>query len=120
MTGVQTCALPIFAITSPLITNNDGSKMGKTADGAIWLDENKLSNYDFYQFWRNVNDADVPKFLNLFTKLPHEEISKLSKLKGQEINEAKKILAFEDRKSTRLNSSHVVISYAVFCLKKKK
>jgi len=75
--------------------------MGKTTDGAIWLDENKLSNYDFYQFWRNVNDADVPKFLNLFTKLPHEEISKLSKLKGQEINEAKKILAFEVTKITR-------------------
>ena len=90
-----------FAITSPLITNNDGSKMGKSADGAIWLDENKLSNYDFYQFWRNINDADVPKFLNLFTKLPHEEISKLSKLKDQEINEAKKILAFEVIKITR-------------------
>ena len=57
-----------FAITSPLITNNDGSKMGKTADGAIWLDEKKLKNYDFYQFWRNVDDADVSKFLYLFTK----------------------------------------------------
>ena len=90
-----------FAITSPLITNNDGSKMGKTADGAIWLDECKLSNYDFYQFWRNVDDADVLKFLHLFTKLPLEEISKLSKLKGQEINEAKKILAFEVTKITR-------------------
>ena len=90
-----------FAITSPLITNNDGSKMGKTADGAIWLDECKLSNYDFYQFWRNVDDADVPKFLHFFTKLPLEEISKLSKLKGQEINEAKKILAFEVTKITR-------------------
>ena len=90
-----------FAITSPLITNNDGTKMGKTADGAVWLDENKLSNYDFYQFWRNVDDADVPKFLNLFTKLPHEEISKLSKLKDKEINEAKKILAFEVTKITR-------------------
>jgi len=90
-----------FAITSPLITNNDGSKMGKTADGAIWLDENKLSNYDFYQFWRNVDDADVSRFLNLFTKLPLEEISKLSKLKGQEINEAKKILAFAVTKITR-------------------
>jgi len=90
-----------FAITSPLITNNDGSKMGKTADGAIWLDECKLSNYDFYQFWRNVDDADVPLFLHLFTKLPLEEISKLSKLKGQEINEAKKILAFEVTKITR-------------------
>ena len=90
-----------FAITSPLITNNDGSKMGKTADGAIWLDEKKLSNYDFYQFWRNVNDSDVPKFINLFTKLPIEERKKLSKLKDQEINEAKKILAFEVTKITR-------------------
>ena len=90
-----------FAITSPLITNNDGSKMGKTADGAIWLDECKLSNYDFYQFWRNADDTDVPKFLHFFTKLPLEEISKLSKLKGQEINEAKKILAFEVTKITR-------------------
>ena len=90
-----------FAITSPLITNNDGSKMGKTADGAIWLDESKLSNYDFFQFWRNVDDADVSKFLHLFTKLPLGEISKLSKLKGQEINEAKKILAFEVTKITR-------------------
>ena len=84
-----------FAITSPLITNNDGSKMGKTADGAVWLDENKLSNYDFFHFWRNVDDSNVPKFLNLFTKLPLKEIVKLEKLKGQEINEAKKILAFE-------------------------
>ncbi len=90
-----------FAITSPLITNNDGSKMGKTADGAIWLDEKKLSNYDFYQFWRNVNDSDVPKFINLFTKLPIEERKKLSMLKDQEINEAKKILAFEVTKITR-------------------
>jgi tyrosyl-tRNA synthetase len=90
-----------FAITSPLITNNDGSKMGKTADGAIWLDESKISNYDFYQFWVNVDDADVSKFLHLFTKLTLEERSKLSKLKGQEINEAKKILAFEVTKITR-------------------
>ena len=90
-----------FAITSPLVTNNDGSKMGKTADGAIWLDEKKLSNYDFYQFWRNVNDSDVPKFINLFTKLPIEERKKLSKLKDQEINDAKKILAFEVTKITR-------------------
>jgi len=90
-----------FAITSPLITNNDGSKMGKTADGAIWLDEKKLKNYDFYQFWRNVDDADVSKFLYLFTKIPLEEISKLSKLKDKEINEAKKILAFEVTKITR-------------------
>ena len=90
-----------YAITSPLITNNDGSKMGKTADGAIWLDENKISNYDFYQFWRNTDDADVSRFLNLFTKLPLNEIKKLSNLKGKEINEAKKILAYEITKITR-------------------
>jgi tyrosyl-tRNA synthetase len=90
-----------FAITSPLITNNDGSKMGKTVDGAIWLDENKLGNYDFYQFWRNVEDSDVPKFLNFFTTLPQAEITKLSKLKGKEINDAKKILAYEVTKITR-------------------
>jgi len=90
-----------FAITSPLITNNDGSKMGKTSDGAIWLDEKKLSNFNFFQYWRNVDDSDVHRFLNLFTKLPQDEIIKLSKLKGQEINEAKKILAFEVIKITR-------------------
>ena len=90
-----------YAITSPLITNNDGSKMGKTSDGAIWLDEHKLSNYDFYQFWRNIDDADVTKFLKLFTKLNLKEIAKLSKLKDQEINEAKKILAYEVTKITR-------------------
>ena len=90
-----------FGITSPLITNNDGSKMGKTVNGAIWLDERKLSNYDFYQFWRNIDDANISKFLNLFTKLPISEIKKLSKLKGKEINEAKKILAFEVTKISR-------------------
>ena len=90
-----------FAITSELITNNDGSKMGKTATGAIWLDENKLSNYDFYQFWINIDDRNVPSFLKLFTKLPLEEINKLSDLKDKEINEAKKILAFEVTKIVR-------------------
>ena len=90
-----------FAITSPLITNNDGTKMGKTASGAIWLDEKKMSNYDFYQYWRNIDDTNVSKFLSLFTTLPLNEISKLSKLKGQEINEAKKVLAFEITKMTR-------------------
>ena len=90
-----------FAITSPLITNNDGSKMGKTANGAIWLDERKLSNYNFYQFWRNIDDSNVEKFLNLFTKLPINEIKKLSRLKGKEINESKKILAFEVTKIAR-------------------
>ncbi len=90
-----------YALTSPLITNSDGSKMGKTAKGAVWLDENKLSNFDFYQFWRNVNDEDVEKFLKLFTKIDLKEIRKLSQLKGQETNEAKKILAFEVTKITR-------------------
>jgi len=90
-----------YALTSPLITNNDGSKMGKTAKGAVWLDKNKLSNFDFYQFWRNVNDEDVENFLKLFTKIDLKEITKLSQLKGQESNEAKKILAFEVTKITR-------------------
>ena len=90
-----------FGITSPLITNTDGAKMGKTAEGAIWLDEKKLSNYDFFQFWRNVDDEFVPKFLNLFTKLPISEIKKLSLLKNEEINESKEILAFEVTKIVR-------------------
>jgi len=90
-----------FGITSPLITNSDGSKMGKTAEGAIWLNKNKISSLDFYQFWRNVNDNDVSKFLHLFTKIPLVEIKKLSKLKNQEINEAKKILAYEVTKIVR-------------------
>ncbi len=90
-----------YALTSPLITNTDGTKMGKTSKGAIWLDESKLSNFEFYQFWRNINDDQVVKFLKLFTKISLNEISKLSKLKGEEINEAKKILAFEVTKITR-------------------
>ena len=90
-----------YGITSSLITNSDGSKMGKTADGAVWLDPDKISNYDFFQYWRNINDADVKKFLHLFTKLPLNEIKKLSELKNQEINEAKKILAFEITKIVR-------------------
>ena len=90
-----------YGITSPLITNPDGSKMGKTADGAIWLDERKLSNYNFYQFWRNVDDSNVVRFLYLFTKIPIEEIKKLSSLKDKEINEAKKILAYEVTKLVR-------------------
>ena len=90
-----------FGITSPLITNSDGSKMGKTADGAVWLNKDKISSLDFFQFWRNVNDDDVPKFLNLFTKLSLEETKKLSLLRGQEINEAKKILAYEVTKIVR-------------------
>jgi len=90
-----------FGITSPLITNSDGSKMGKTADGAVWLNKEKISNLDFFQFWRNVNDQDVSRFLYLFTKLPLGEIKKLSALKNKEINEAKKILAYEVTKIVR-------------------
>jgi len=90
-----------FGITSPLITNPDGSKMGKTANGAIWLDEKKLSHYDFFQFWRNVDDTNVGKFLYLFTKIPINEIKKLSKLKDKEINVAKEYLAFEVTKIVR-------------------
>jgi len=90
-----------FGITSPLITNSDGSKMGKTTDGAIWLNKNKISSLDFFQFWRNVNDNDVSRFLYLFTKLPLYEIKKLSLLKDQEINDAKQILAYEVTKIVR-------------------
>ena len=90
-----------FGITSPLITNSDGTKMGKTADGAVWLNKDKISSLDFFQFWRNVDDNDVSRFLYLFTKLPLKEIEKLSLLKNQEINEAKKILAYEVTKIVR-------------------
>lgn len=90
-----------FGITSPLITNNDGSKMGKTADGAVWLNKDKISRLDFFQFWRNIDDIYVTKFLYLFTKLPLKEIKKLSLLRDKEINEAKKILAYEVTKIVR-------------------
>ena len=92
-----------FGITSPLITNSDGIKMGKTSNGAVWLNKNKISSLDFFQFWRNINDKDVSRFLYLFTKLPLNEIKKLSLLKNQEINEAKKILAYEVTKIVRGN-----------------
>jgi len=90
-----------YALTSHLITNTDGSKMGKTAKGAIWLDQSKLSNFEFYQFWRNVDDTYIERFLKLFTKITLNEIKKLSELKGEEINEAKKVLAFEVTKIVR-------------------
>lgn len=84
-----------FGMTSPLITTADGGKMGKTAQGAIWLREDKLPVFDFWQFWRNTQDADVGRFLKLFTDLPLDEIDRLASLQGAEINEAKKILADE-------------------------
>jgi len=85
----------LFGLTSPLITTASGAKMGKTAAGAVWLNEEKLSSYDYWQYWRNTEDADVGRFLKLFTDLPLEEIARLEKLQGAEINEAKIILANE-------------------------
>ena len=85
----------LFGFTCPLITTASGAKMGKTAAGAVWLNPKRLSPYDYYQFWRNADDADVVRFLKLFTDLSLEEIAKLEKLSGAEINEAKKILASE-------------------------
>ena len=85
----------LLALTCPLLTTASGSKMGKTAAGAVWLNEQQLSAYDYWQFWRNTEDADVPRFLKLFTVLPMDEIAKLEALGGAEINEAKKVLATE-------------------------
>ena len=85
----------VFGLTTPLLTKADGSKMGKSANGAIWLNSEKLSPYEFWQFWRNTLDADVGKFLKLFTELPVSECDRLGSLKGQNINEAKIILANE-------------------------
>jgi tyrosyl-tRNA synthetase len=90
MNGAQ-----LFALTSPLITTSSGAKMGKTAAGAVWLDAGMVSPYDYWQFWRNTEDNDVERFLKYFTVMPLSEISRLAALKGQEINEAKKILATE-------------------------
>ncbi|MDP4177917.1 MAG: tyrosine--tRNA ligase [Bacillota bacterium] len=86
---------PAFAMTCTLLTNSEGKKMGKTVSGAVWLDKEKMSPYDFYQYWRNVNDADVEKCLALLTFLPMDEVRRLGALKDKEINEAKKVLAFE-------------------------
>jgi tyrosyl-tRNA synthetase len=83
----------LFALTTPLLTTASGAKMGKTAQGAIWLNADQCSPYDFWQYWRNTEDADVVRFLKLFTTLPMSEIDKLAGLKGAEINEAKKALA---------------------------
>src|SRR5579859_6134167 len=83
----------LFALTTPLLTTASGAKMGKTAQGAVWLNADQFSPYDFWQYWRNTEDADVVRFLRLFTILPMSEIDKLAQLKGAEINEAKKALA---------------------------
>ncbi len=85
----------LYALTCPLLTTASGAKMGKTASGAIWLNEEQLSAYEYWQFWRNTEDADVGRFLRLFTTLPMAEIAKLAALQGAEINDAKKVLATE-------------------------
>ena len=85
----------LYALTSSLITTSSGAKMGKTASGAVWLSADKLSPYDYWQYWRNTADADVSRFLKLFTVLPMDEIARLSNLRAAEINEAKKVLATE-------------------------
>ncbi len=87
-----------FGLTTPLLTTASGGKMGKTASGAVWLNADMLSPYDYWQYWRNAEDADVGRFLRLFTALPLDEIARLEKLQGAEINEAKKILADEATK----------------------
>jgi tyrosyl-tRNA synthetase len=84
-----------FGITTPLITTASGAKMGKTAQGAVWLSAERVSPYDYWQFWRNTEDADVGRFLGLFTELPMPEVARLGALEGAEVNEAKKILATE-------------------------
>ena len=88
----------LFALTAPLLTTASGKKMGKTEGGAVWLNADMFSPYDYYQFWRNTEDGDVGRMMKVFTTLPMDEIAKLEALQGQEINEAKKVLAFEATK----------------------
>ena len=93
--GRRMAGADLFALTSPLLATASGAKMGKTAAGAVWLNPARLSAYDFWQYWRNAEDADVGRFLRLFTELPLPEIARLEALNGQEVNDAKKILATE-------------------------
>jgi len=85
----------LYALTTPLLTKSSGEKMGKSASGAVWLNGDLFSPYDFWQYWRNTEDADVGRFLKIFTRLPLDEIARLASLGGSEINEAKKVLATE-------------------------
>jgi tyrosyl-tRNA synthetase len=89
------CDAELFGVTSPLITTSSGAKMGKTASGAVWLNADMRSPYEYWQFWRNTEDRDVGRFLRLFTEMPESEIARLEQLEGAELNEAKKILATE-------------------------
>ncbi len=93
--GHRMSDVQLYALTSPLLTTASGNKMGKTASGAVWLDAKLLPVFEFWQYWRNTEDADVGRFLKLFTKLPLDEVARLAALGGAEINEAKKVLATE-------------------------
>jgi tyrosyl-tRNA synthetase len=93
--GRRTEGVELFGLTTPLLTTSSGAKMGKTAAGAVWLNPDMLSPYDYWQFWRNAEDADAPRFLKLFTELSLDEIDRLAALQGAELNEAKKVLATE-------------------------
>ena len=93
--GRRTDGRGLFGLTTPLITTSSGAKMGKSAQGAVWLNAERLSPYDYWQFWRNTEDADVGRFLRLFTEMPLVEIEGLERLADAEINEAKKVLATE-------------------------
>jgi tyrosyl-tRNA synthetase len=93
--GRRMLDVQLFALTTPLLTTSSGAKMGKTESGAVWLNADMMSPYDYWQFWRNSEDDDVVKLLKLFTELPLDEIARLAALRGQEVNEAKKILATE-------------------------
>ena len=93
--GRRTDGAELFGLTTPLLTTSSGAKMGKTAAGAVWLTADKLSPYDFWQYWRNTEDADVGRFLRLYTELPMDEVARLEALQGADINEAKKVLAHE-------------------------
>ncbi|WP_071132426.1 tyrosine--tRNA ligase [Alterileibacterium massiliense] len=95
----KACDLNVFGMTFGLLTTSDGKKMGKTAKGALWLDADRVSPYEFFQYWRNVADADVDKCLRMLTFLPMDEVRKLSSLEGSEINKAKEVLAYEITKT---------------------
>ncbi len=99
--GRRVASKSLYALTTPLLTTASGAKMGKTADGAVWLNEDRLSAYDFWQYWRNTADGDVGRFLRLFTELPLDEISRLETLEGAEVNAAKIVLANEATKLCR-------------------
>ena len=93
--GRRMAGADLFALTTPLIATSSGAKMGKSMAGAVWLNAERVSAYDFWQYWRNTEDDDVGRFLKLFTEMPLDEVARLEALKGQEVNEAKKILATE-------------------------